>query len=250
VIRKIIISVRFKLAALLLIAVFMLLSCTQSGKPSAIVEGKRMSDSMETIIVGSLGVNCLIIDCGNGEGVVVDPGAEPGRIIDCLNRKKLKITHVINTHGHFDHVGANKGVVEATGAKLLIHPADQAQLSRAAEVSTMYGLMADNSPMPDQLLEDGMTLNVGATSIRVIHTPGHTPGGCSLYFQDRNLVVTGDTLFADSIGRTDLPGGSHETLLASIRNKLFILPNETVVMPGHGPATTIGTEKRENQWLK
>jgi glyoxylase-like metal-dependent hydrolase (beta-lactamase superfamily II) len=202
------------------------------------------------MIVGSLGVNCLIIDCGNGEAIVVDPGAEPGRIIDAVSRRKLNVTHVINTHGHFDHIGANKGLLEATGAKLMIHSADEGQLLKASEVSTMYGLKAENSPLAGQYLEDGMILNIGTTSIRVIHTPGHTPGGCSLYFADRHLVITGDTLFADSVGRTDLPGGSHDTLVASIKNKLFILPDETVVIPGHGPSTTIGKEKRENEWLR
>lgn len=228
----------------------LMLSCRRAADTSPKPEGKGMTAGMETIVVGSLGVNCLIIDCGNGEGVLIDPGAEPGRIISALKNSKLRITHIINTHGHFDHVGANKGLVEETGAELLIHSADQAQLSRAAEISIMYGLMADNSPMPDRVLEDGMILKSGTTEIRVIHTPGHTPGGCSLYFKDRNLVVTGDTLFADSVGRTDLPGGSHETLMASIKNRLFILPDETVVVPGHGPSTTIGREKRENQWLR
>jgi len=205
---------------------------------------------METLVVGSLGVNCLVIDCGNGEAVVVDPGAEPGRILDVVRRRNLTVRYVINTHGHFDHIGGNKVVLEETGAKLMIHAADEGQLVRAADVSTMYGLYAENSPMPDTYLEDGMTLNIGTTAIRVIHTPGHTPGGCSLYFPDRNMVLTGDTLFADSVGRTDLPGGSHETLVASIKNKLFILPDDTVVVPGHGPTTTIGKEKRENEWLR
>lgn len=209
-----------------------------------------MPDFMDTLVVASLGVNCLVIDCGNNEGVIVDPGAEPGRILDAARRRNLTVTHVINTHGHFDHIGANKVVLEATGAKLMIHSADEGQLTRAADVSTMYGLFAENSPMPDQHLEDGMTLSVGTTSIKVIHTPGHTPGGCSFYFPERNMVLTGDTLFSDSVGRTDLPGGSHETLVASIKNKLFTLPDETVVIPGHGPKTTIGKEKRENEWLK
>jgi glyoxylase-like metal-dependent hydrolase (beta-lactamase superfamily II) len=114
----------------------------------------------------------------------------------------------------------------------------------------MYGLVAENSPKPDQLLEDGMVLKAGDITIRVIHTPGHTPGGCSLYIAEKNLLLTGDTLFNDSIGRTDLPGGSHDTLISSIKNKLFVLPDETVVIPGHGPSTTIGKEKRENEWLR
>jgi len=204
----------------------------------------------ETLVVGSLGVNCLVIDCGNGEGVVVDPGAEPGRILSAVAKLNLKPVYVINTHGHFDHVGGNRDVIAATGAKLLIHQSDAPQLQRAAEVGKMYGLATENSPPPDQFLEDGMTITAGTTSIRVIHTPGHTPGGCSLYLADRKLVITGDTLFADSIGRTDLPGGDHATLIKAIRTGLLTLPDDTVVIPGHGPATTIGGEKRNNPYLQ
>lgn len=227
----------------------LLLSCS-SGGSAGVTKGKRMADGIETIVVGSLGVNCLLVDCGNGEGILVDPGAEPGRILDAVARRKLKLRYLINTHGHFDHVGANRTVLEQTGATLLIHQADELQLQRAKEVSAMYGLMAENSPAPNKYLEDGMILEVGITRIRVIHTPGHTPGGCSLYLEDRRTVITGDTLFADSIGRTDLPGGSFETLIASIKSKLLTLPDDTVAIPGHGPSTTIGQEKRENEFLR
>lgn len=240
----------FKYFGFLLLLPVLLLSCSSSGAPARVAEGKRMADSIETIVVGSLGVNCLLVDCGNGEAVLVDPGAEPGRILDAVARRKLKVRYVINTHGHFDHVGANKTVLENTGAPLLIHRADEAQLERAKEVSTMYGLMAENSPKPDRYLEDGMVLEVGTTSIKIIHTPGHTPGGCSLYLADRKTVITGDTLFADSIGRTDLPGGSFDTLIGSIKTKLMTLPDDTVAIPGHGPFTTIGQEKRANEYLK
>ena len=205
---------------------------------------------VETIVVGPLGVNCLVIDCGNGEGVVIDPGADPDRVLAVVNRLKLKIGAVINTHGHFDHVGGNKAVLAATGARLLIHPADAPQLKRAAEIATMYGVATENSPPPDQELADDLVLTAGSCAIKVLHTPGHTLGGCSLYFADLKTVITGDTLFAESIGRTDLPGGSHETLIRSIRTKLFTLPDDTVVIPGHGPTTTIGREKRENPYLR
>lgn len=241
---------RLPLYIVILMTVLLAASCNRPGEPLRIKEVDSMANGMETLVVGSLGVNCLVIDCGNNEAVIVDPGAEPGRILDVVKRRKLTVTHVINTHGHFDHIGANKQVLEATEAQLMIHAGDEAQLVRAADVSTMYGLFAENSPLPEKHLEDGINLTVGTTTIRVIHTPGHTPGGCSLYFPDRNMVLTGDTLFNDSVGRTDLPGGSHETLVASIKNKLFVLPDDTLVIPGHGPTTTIGKEKRENEWLR
>jgi glyoxylase-like metal-dependent hydrolase (beta-lactamase superfamily II) len=113
----------------------------------------------------------------------------------------------------------------------------------------MYGMQGENSPAPDQLLTDGMELTFGAHHMKVLHTPGHTQGGCCLYLEAEQKVITGDTLFADSIGRTDLPGGSHEQLLASIRAKLFALPDEVTAYPGHGPTTTIGHEKRSNPYF-
>jgi hydroxyacylglutathione hydrolase len=161
----------------------------------------------------------------------------------------LKIEKVINTHGHFDHIGANRQVKEATGAELLIHKDDSSWLSRAAEVSTMYGLKADNSPLPDRYLTDGLELTFGDCRITVFHTPGHTPGGCCLYFPAEGKVITGDTLFAESVGRTDLPGGSTETLITSIRTKLLVLPDRTNVYPGHGPESSIGHEKKYNPYL-
>jgi glyoxylase-like metal-dependent hydrolase (beta-lactamase superfamily II) len=204
----------------------------------------------ETVVVGPLGVNCYILGCPETkEGIVVDPGAEPERIMAAVNRLGLRITRVVNTHGHFDHVGGNRRLLEATGAKLLIHEADAPFLSRAAASAATYGLSTDDSPPPDQHLSDGEELAFGTIRLKVLHTPGHTPGGCCLYLEQAGMVITGDTLFADSVGRTDFPGSSHEALVAGIRAKLFPLPEETVVHPGHGPATTIGREKRHNPYL-
>lgn len=204
----------------------------------------------ETIVVGPLGVNCFILGCEEThEGVVIDPGAEPGKIIAAVNRLGLRIRSVINTHGHFDHVGGNRKVLEQTGAELLVHEGDVHFLSRAADVAAMYGVITDNSPRPDRLLKDGMLLSFGTYRIRVLHTPGHTPGGCCLYLADEGMVITGDTLFAEGVGRTDFPGSSHQALIEGIRTKLLTLPDAVRAYPGHGPATTIGHERRCNPYI-
>ena len=204
----------------------------------------------EVLVVGPLAVNCFIIGCEKSkEGVVVDPGGDADRIIAAVSRLGLRISRVINTHGHFDHVGGNGEVLKRTGAKLLIHELDAQFLSRAADVATRFGTTAENSPQPDGFLEDGMTISVGDYRMEVLHTPGHTPGGCCLLIAGEGLILTGDTLFAGGVGRTDFPGGSHTMLIESIRTRLFGLPDATRAYPGHGPATTIGHEKRHNPFI-
>lgn len=203
---------------------------------------------IETVVVGALEVNCYIIGCEETmEGVVVDPGADADRVLAAVSKHGLRIIHVLNTHGHFDHIGGNRPVMAAVGADLLIHEADVPFLSRADKTAAAYGLKSENSPVPDKCLHDGMILSVGTLKLKVLHTPGHTPGGCC--FQVNGIVISGDTLFANSIGRTDFPGGSLETLLKSIHGKLMSLPDETVVYPGHGPSTTIGRERVCNPYL-
>ncbi len=204
----------------------------------------------ETVVVGPLEVNCFILGCeASREGVVVDPGSEPDKVLAVVEKLGLTVRQVVNTHGHFDHVGGNRRVLAATGAELLIHGGDVPFLSRAADTATMYGLSTENSPPPDRLLEDGMTITFGEYGMRVLHTPGHTPGGCCLYLESEGKVITGDTLFAEGVGRTDFPGSSHEALIAGIRAKLLTLPETTVAYPGHGPSTTIGHEKRYNPYI-
>jgi len=204
----------------------------------------------EEIVVGPLSVNCFVLGCERTrEGVVVDPGGDFGLIKQAVSKHGLKVKTVINTHGHFDHVGGNREVVAAFGARLLIHQSDAPMLNRVAEVAKMYGMHGENSPESDEFLVDGMEISFGDCRLKVLHTPGHTQGGCCLYFEDENRVITGDTLFADSIGRTDLPGGSHVQLLESIRTKLFTLPDGVVAYPGHGPDTTIGHEKSSNPYF-
>lgn len=204
----------------------------------------------KSLVVGPLGVNCFILGCETtGEGIIIDAGDDASRIIDTAEGLGLTISQVVNTHGHFDHVGANRAILDHFKAQLLIHEADSPMLARAADVARAYGLQGENSPQPEKFLTDGMEIVFGTCRMTVLHTPGHTPGGCCLYLAEEKTVITGDTLFADSIGRTDLPGGSHEQLLESIRTKLFTLPDDVTVYPGHGPETTIGHEKRHNPYF-
>jgi len=201
-------------------------------------------------VVGPLAVNCFILgDAAAGEGAIIDPGDDAEKVLATVKRLGLSIRYVINTHGHFDHVGGNRQVLAATGAQLLIHRDDSAFLSRAADVATMYGLTTENSPPPDRFLEEGKAIRFGRYEMQVLHTPGHTPGGCCLYLEEQGKVITGDTLFAEGVGRTDFPGSSHDALMHGIRTKLMTLPDSTVAYPGHGPSTTIGHEKRYNPYI-
>jgi len=203
------------------------------------------------LVVGPIGANCIILGCeATREAVVIDPGDDASRILKALADEKLTVKAIINTHGHFDHVGANKLLKEATGADIMIHKADAPMLQELSVTAMAFGVKAENSPPPDHLLADGDTITFGNKTLAVLHTPGHTPGGITLYCKDENMAFAGDTLFYGSIGRTDLPGGNYATLIASIKNQLFSLPDETVVYTGHGPKTTIGTEKQYNPFLK
>jgi glyoxylase-like metal-dependent hydrolase (beta-lactamase superfamily II) len=206
--------------------------------------------TFDVVVVGPLGVNCFVLGCGaTGQGVVVDPGGDVERIMTVVQQRGLTIVSIVNTHGHFDHVGGNRQLKEVTGAELLIHPADEPMLAKVASVAGMYGLQAENSPAPDRLLEDGMLLSFGKQQLRVIHTPGHTPGGCCLYLESEQKLISGDTLFADGVGRTDLPGGSHVQLVASIRTRLFTLPPQVQVLTGHGQAPPIAQAQQHNPYL-
>jgi glyoxylase-like metal-dependent hydrolase (beta-lactamase superfamily II) len=156
---------------------------------------------------------------------------------------------VLNTHAHFDHTDANGAILEATGAKLAIHPRDLPIL-KASGGAALFGVAANTSPSPNLELHDGDKLDVGNLCFEVLHTPGHTPGHVCFYERDEGVLFDGDVLFRRGIGRTDLPLGDYEQLFDSIKRVLFALPDETVVYSGHGPATTIGEEKRLNPWLR
>ena len=204
----------------------------------------------ETIVVGELGVNCyLLADSETKEGIVIDPGADSGNILSAIKANGIKVLYILNTHGHFDHIGGNRRVAEVTGARLMINKEDEPFLSRASKSATMYGLKAEDSPPPSSYLAEGDVISFGRHSVKVIHIPGHSPGGSCFYLEKEGLLMSGDSLFAESIGRTDLPGGSQAELVLSIRSKLLVLPEETRVFPGHGPSTTIGHEKKFNPYL-
>lgn len=209
-----------------------------------------MSDGLviHQLSVGPLQVNCFLVGCSKThDAMVIDPGEEGARILHLAKSEGFEISKVVNTHAHFDHIGANREVVKATDAELMLHAADLPLLQNARNHAEVYGLAVAPSPEPDRLLEQGDTLEVGEHSFRVFHLPGHSPGGICL-LSDGHLFV-GDVLFAGSIGRTDLPGGDFDALVEGVREKLFSLPDETVVHPGHGPDTTIGRERKMNPFV-
>ena len=202
----------------------------------------------ETLPTGPLEVNCYIVGCEKTrQAAVIDPGGHAKQILEIIKRHDLDVAMIINTHGHFDHIGGNGDLLEATGAELIIHRDDRPLLERASEHAAVFGLRAQASPQPNRVLDGGETLQLGQLSLEFIHTPGHSPGGMCILVD--NYLMVGDTLFAGSIGRTDLPGGNHQQLIANIKEKLLPLPDETKVCPGHGPMTTIGEEKLYNPFL-
>lgn len=203
---------------------------------------------IKELAVGPLMANCFIAGCEDTkEAVVIDPGGEADRILLSLAESELKVKYIINTHGHFDHVSANGKMKEATGADLLIHPLDAPMLGMLSSNAAVFGISVANSPSCDRTIEEGETVSFGNFTFNVIHTPGHTPGGISLYSD--GIIFVGDTLFAGSIGRTDFPGGDFDTLIASIKTKLFKLEDDVRVLSGHGPETSIGREKRFNPFV-
>lgn len=203
---------------------------------------------IEHMMVGPLQSNCFIVgDEISGEAVIIDPGGDGDMILNAVGRKPWKVTAILNTHAHFDHIAANAAVIKGTGAPLMAPKGDSPYMAQAHIAARMYGMEVEASPEPDRLLDDGDTVGLGDEKIRMISTPGHTPGGAT--FVTSIGIFPGDSLFAGSIGRTDLPGGDYETLINSIKTRILILDDDTPVYPGHGPATTVGRERTHNQFL-
>jgi len=201
---------------------------------------------IKNIVVGPLQVNCFIIaDDVSKEAVVIDPGDEPDMILDILKKNGLTIQYIICTHGHFDHVGAVSDIKKETGAKVALHKDELKIYSAALDMAAFWGYDIERPPEPDMLLTDGDAVEFGGIRLNVLHTPGHSPGCICLYGD--GIVITGDTIFAGSVGRTDLYGGDEKKLKESFK-RLMSLPENIRVLPGHGPETSIAREKRENMF--
>jgi glyoxylase-like metal-dependent hydrolase (beta-lactamase superfamily II) len=204
---------------------------------------------VDTLVVGALQTNCYLAYCEKTRAcAVVDPGADPGRIFRRVEDLGLKPEILIDTHGHVDHIGANRDVRDRFKIPICLHRADLELMQNAlqSEIARMLG--ARPSPPPDRLLEEGDVLPIGAGELRVLHLPGHSPGGIGLLGD--GFLMSGDTLFCGGVGRTDLPGGSWDELDDSIRRKIFTLPDDTVVYPGHMEETTVGREKESNPYVR
>ncbi len=205
----------------------------------------------EILPVGPLRCNCSVIgDEASREAMVIDPGDEVEQILALVDRHGLRVKQIVITHAHIDHVGGAMKLRRITGAPVLLNHNDSALLEMLDEQAAWVGMAAPQPVQIDQGLADGDTLRAGGVSASVLHTPGHTEGSVCLYFPEHSRLIAGDTLFAGSIGRTDLPGGSLEKILRSLHQRVLALPDDTLVVPGHGPATSIGRERESNPFLR
>ena len=204
-----------------------------------------------TLLNGPIEENCHVMHLeGRNEAVVVDPGSSPAELRAFIDKAGLKPVLILATHGHFDHVGAVHALAEAYAAPFACLPGDERQLEALEDTYAMYGMGKTKQPKIDRLLRPDEMIQAAGFELKVLHTPGHTPGGACFYHAESGSLFTGDTLFRRSIGRSDFEGGDGALLVASIRSKLFSLPEATRIYPGHGDASTIGEEKRENPFVR
>jgi glyoxylase-like metal-dependent hydrolase (beta-lactamase superfamily II) len=203
--------------------------------------------SIEALTVGPLQMNAYLVTAGDGAAALVDPGDEPDRLLAAVEARGARLDHLVCTHGHFDHVAAAAAVQERCGLPLRCHAADVPIIEAMPEIQAGYGFPPSPVPRLDPSLADGGTLVLGGVELGIVHVPGHSPGHVALVGDGAALV--GDVIFAGSIGRTDLPGGDFATLAASIRERIYTLPDATILHPGHGPDTSVGREKVSNPFV-
>ena len=215
-----------------------------------------MQAVIDIVPVGPFQCNCIILgDPVTKEAIVIDPGDQVEAIVQRLEQHGLKVTTIVHTHTHIDHIGATTELQKKTNARVMLHKADLNLYEHIADQGAFLGLPTDQvmTPVPpDEFLSEGQEIAAGTIKGEVIHSPGHTPGSCGFYFpklEQAGILCAGDTLFAGSVGRTDLWGGDYDQEIASIKKKYLILPDEALVIPGHGPATQIGRERRQNPFL-
>jgi len=217
-------------------------------KSSALSENDRMIHKI--LPVGPLQCNCSIIgDETTHEAMVIDPGDDIEDVVTILRQNKLEVKQIVITHAHIDHVGGAMKLRALTGAPILLNQNDYALLKMLDVQASWLGMATPGEVAIEASIADGDSLQAGSLKANVMHTPGHTEGSVCLYFPAEKMLIAGDTLFARSIGRTDLPGGSFEKIMRSLHERVLTLPDETVVIPGHGPRTTIGEEREENPFL-
>ncbi len=206
---------------------------------------------LESFPVGPLACNCTLLgDEEAHEAIVIDPGDEVGRIHRRLTELGLKLKQILVTHAHIDHVGGALKLKRLTGAPIFLNDNDLPLLKMMEAQADWLGVPTPETALPDGSLTDGLSVGLESSPAQVLHTPGHTQGSVCLHFVSLKLLVAGDTLFAGSIGRTDLPGGDFDQIIDSIQSRLLALPDETRVLPGHGPATSIGRERMSNPFLR
>lgn len=205
---------------------------------------------LEYLTVGPFQENCYVVgDEDSGVGALIDPGDEAARIALAVEQTNLEIASIIVTHAHIDHVGAVAALVDEYSCPVLMHAEAEQMLAQLPTQAIMMGLRFGKVPAVDRHVEDGEVIEVGSLRLRSLYTPGHAPGHLAFYLEEQEAVLSGDALFAGSVGRVDLPGGSMEVLMRSIEERLMTLPDQTTVYPGHGPTTTVGEERRHNPFL-